>query len=100
MTNDQKPLPSIEELIGPKLTTAMERLEHDLSRRGGPAFPLGFIEIAGKTGFLVSGMTIRDYMASAVLPSLILRARPNSTATAIVQDAYKFADAMLRERDL
>jgi len=49
-----------------------------------------------KTGVAQIGMTLRDYLAAAALQGLLARgANPED----IPEQAYKYADAMLKERD-
>ena len=49
-----------------------------------------------KTGVAQIGMTLRDYLAAAALQGLIARGfNPED----IPENAYKYADAMLKERD-
>jgi hypothetical protein len=49
-----------------------------------------------KTGVAQIGMTLRDYLAAAALQGLIARGvNPES----IPQQAYEYADKMLKERD-
>lgn len=54
------------------------------TRQGGPAFP---------TGGYADGMTLRDYFAAAMLPSLVAHA-PQVAA----KRAYEYAEAMLYAR--
>ena len=45
-----------------------------------------------------SGMTLRDYFAGQVIPSLI--PDPQMSIKIQVEDAYRIADAMIKERSL
>ena len=49
-----------------------------------------------KTGVAQIGMTLRDYLAAAALQGLIARGANHED---IPEQAYKYADAMLKERD-
>ena len=60
---------------------------------GGPAFPIDH-DIPGLTG-----MSLRDYFAAAVLPSLLdMMDTKKDTTEMVVRSAYLVADAMLLER--
>jgi len=72
---------------------------------GGPAFP------ESCNGFIIPGMTLRDYFAAQALVGLIssqvwmIGAGKNyektgtSVSTNAAESAYEIADAMLKERD-
>jgi len=57
---------------------------------GGPAFPLN-------DPLKSTGMTLRDYFAAAALQAMDLTIQHTSLEYA--QDAYAFADAMLKARE-
>ena len=59
---------------------------------GGPAFP-----IVGK----FNGMSIRDYFAAAALQGLLISS-PDADCgmKGYVMDAYQYADAMLKAREV
>jgi len=69
---------------------------------GGPAFPTGELRSLNamheRYGNM-SGMTLRDYFAAAVVIGGIAHPRSNTDAIAHAQFAYEVADAMLAERD-
>lgn len=62
---------------------------------GGPAFPVP--KAVGEDGVVQAdahaGMSLRDYFAAKLLPSLLRGFQPDSAAVM----AYKYADAMLAE---
>lgn len=58
---------------------------------GGPAFPTTVDN--GPEGTI--GMTLRDYFAAKVMPSLLVLCSTNASAAL---EAYKIADAMLEAR--
>jgi hypothetical protein len=57
---------------------------------GGPAFPIDW-------GDYSKGMTLRDYFAIRVLPTLI--ANDQTDLNEDVRDAYMIADKMLKARE-
>ena len=66
---------------------------------GGPAFPASYYTDDGQWAKR-DGMTLRDYFAAKALQALI----PNSNGDDgelwdAAEDAYAYADAMLKERD-
>lgn len=64
---------------------------------GGPAFPLAQ---AKPDGWLVLGMSMRDYFASAALTGILASDDdPLSTCPEVAAAAYRSADAMLKERE-
>ncbi len=65
---------------------------------GGPAFP--FIDSASPLEH--PGMTLRDYFAAKAMQGICSSALLNVDvgATAIADNAYEIADAMLNERNL
>ena len=71
---------------------------------GGPAFP-GNKKVDFGDGHAeiqhTPGMTLRDYFAAKAMDALIVGYANHTTykIADIVFDAYKFADAMLKERD-
>ena len=70
---------------------------------GGPAFP-HLLKIQDGAGEVVQrlawfpGMTLRDWFAGQALVGAIM-AWPNDGAEFHAEEAYKRADAMLKERD-
>jgi len=73
-------------------------------RNGGPAFPVSnFWEHSSNKP--QDGMTLRDYFAAAAISGLVNCepvADENDTdapARQLAKDAYRVADAMLKERD-
>jgi len=48
---------------------------------------------------LMSGMTLRDYFATAAIQGLAERPIGDQACSYVAQTAYKLADAMLKERD-
>lgn len=63
---------------------------------GGPAFPQALTieeEFSGS-----QGMTLRDYFAAKALQGLIACPQIDGPCELIVADAYRYADAMLAER--
>jgi hypothetical protein len=67
---------------------------------GGPAFP-AFEHHAGYGQMLaVGGMTLRDYFAAKAMQSLILGLTGHDNEIPdTAEDAYEFADAMLKARE-
>ena len=70
---------------------------------GGTAFPL---VTSASGGYFESGMSLRDYFASLVLPHIIDQHRAIALAAGelieekhAVRSAYEYADLMLAERD-
>jgi len=63
---------------------------------GGPAFPSagGMAEIVSRMSQSDNGMSLRDYFAAAVLPSLL----DKHSYVYVAGHAYTIADAMLVER--
>jgi len=66
-------------------------------KTGGPAFPV----LSGGTHYdHDTGMTLRDYLAAAAMQGMLasgeLDTTPFSTAA---ENAYCYADAMLKERE-
>ena len=69
---------------------------------GGPAFP-GF-DPASETPKPLHGMSMRDWLAGQALAQLILAytqvyGSPKAAPDKIATEAYRFADAMLAERE-
>ena len=60
---------------------------------GGPAFPSTMTDDT----LHVPGMTLRDYFAAKALQGLVV-SEAGLTFKAVAEDAYKYADAMLAER--
>ena len=46
------------------------------------------------------GMSLRDYFAAAALTGILVGRKAPWTSKGTAQDAYKYADAMLLERDV
>jgi hypothetical protein len=67
---------------------------------GGPAFP-AFEHHAGYGQMLaVGGMTLRDYFAAKAMQSLILQSTgADFEIPDAAEDAYSYADAMLKARE-
>jgi hypothetical protein len=71
---------------------------------GGPAFPL-FAEYEHDSGAVVRefqfGMSLRDYFAAKALPAVIAGnfSRAFFGRDTSAQEAYEFADAMLKARE-
>ena len=64
---------------------------------GGPAFPVEYVADQGS-----EGMSLRDYFAGQSLGELVSGlSYPVSDvdAEAVAKDAYKLADAMIREKE-
>jgi hypothetical protein len=65
-----------------------------IDETGGPAFPLD-------RDCCNVGMTLRDYFAAKAMQAFLRNAKPEDTdapPSTWAQDAYTFADAMLKER--
>jgi hypothetical protein len=75
----------------------------DTPNDGGPAFPCQEEASTSFSGCPVtiqhSGMTLRDYFAAASLTSLIEGIKPHRTPENVAYWAYKYADAMVAERN-
>jgi hypothetical protein len=66
---------------------------------GGPAFPLHNHGVQ-TLGMHLSGMTLRDYFAAKAMQSLILGLTGHDNEIPdTAEDAYEFADAMLKARE-
>ena len=66
---------------------------------GGPAFPVQSIYIEDQETNS-QGMTLRDYFAAKAMQSLILGLTGHDNEIPdTAEDAYEFADAMLRARE-
>ena len=65
---------------------------------GGPAFPA---EINGPRGskLITPGMTLRDYFAAAALQGMLADYTRDSSTHDFAQYAYRYADAMIAERN-
>ncbi len=76
---------------------------------GGPAFPVstrpmdteeGYGHQDGATTWQYGGITVRDYFAAKILPALYADARVGRDwQNYVAQEAYRMADAMLKERE-
>ena len=64
---------------------------------GGPAFPYAFPDKPGDDFNVAFGMTLRDYFAAKAMQGLLSGTTTND-GLAIVKDAYKMADSMLKAR--
>ena len=60
---------------------------------GGPAFPAMRYEFGGED----DGMSLRDYFAAKAMQGMLMRGYGNIEHLPV--DAYKFADAMIAERE-
>lgn len=65
---------------------------------GGAAFPLSPAYLPQLDNINRSGMSLRDYFASAVVSNLA-RHYPNETVVEVAETAYMIADAMLMARE-
>lgn len=63
------------------------------NKTGGPAFP--FVEPSTAGYSIAVGMTLRDYFAATALPRVM---QDGKSFSAIAEDAYDMADAMLKAR--
>jgi hypothetical protein len=83
-----------------------EAFHDELMAAGGPAFP-STVELSDGSGFVYSGMTLRDYFAAKALPSAFAQyieyAEENGWhegwRDGVARDAYSMADAMLKARE-
>ena len=73
-------------------------------KTGGPAFPSN--NIHHQDGSIVLGMTLRDYFASKAMGRMIThdtiqwcQAHDQDVFEVIAKESYKYADAMLKERE-
>ena len=70
---------------------------------GGPAFPIAS-EFDERRGEMVRygtyGMSLRDYFAARAMASLMISAfgDPHMTPDVLAEEAYQWADAMLKAR--
>lgn len=62
----------------------------DAKNDGGPASPT-------PDGYVHPGMSLRDYFAAAALQGILARSPETNQMTA--EDAYGYADAMLKARE-
>ena len=78
-------------------------------KTGGPAFPTKYPALDPRASgfFTEDGMTLRDYFAAKVMAALITRVNDitgdyvtNATPEQGAEDAYRWADAMLRAREV
>lgn len=70
-------------------------------KTGGPAFPCEIIgiDMDGEYRKPFAGMTLRDYFAAkAMLGFLTLDMQDEYLASETAKEAYRYADAMLKER--
>lgn len=72
---------------------------------GGPAFPVADYdhqtfqeETMDETRRLLSGMSLRDYFAARAMQGFAADSQMEGTVEAIASLAYRWADAMLKER--
>jgi hypothetical protein len=71
-------------------------------KTGGPAFPLTEDAVNHRNkDFDMQGMTLRDYFAGQALPMVMQLNKSNMTIDWFgeAQEAYKYADAMLKARE-
>lgn len=68
-------------------------------KTGGPAFPTEGVVCSD--GILYEGMTLRDYFAAKAMQGMIARTNwgVEDDATDISNEAYGYADAMLKARE-
>lgn len=73
---------------------------------GGPAFPYSALEPDPETRQLVGsiyadshGMSLRDYFAAKALAAMVTNSETLGTAAQLAPIAYRYADAMLKERE-
>ena len=75
----------------------------DTPNDGGPAFPCEEQNMTSFSGCPVtiqhSGMTLRDYFAAAALQGMLADTQFNEPPFESSRIAYKYADAMLAERN-
>jgi hypothetical protein len=65
---------------------------------GGPAFP--GLHPSAECRFQDEGMTLRDYFAAKAMQSLVLMSTgEDNEIPDAAEDAYSYADAMLKARD-
>ena len=64
---------------------------------GGPAFPRQ--QHPGEYGYGEKGMSLRDYFAGQALAGLLAPSEGEGKCAYFAMMAYKFADAMLAERE-
>lgn len=80
------------------------------ANNGGPAFPQPIVDTRGNSGIVsaeemqVGGMTLRDYFAAKAMQGLIASHEEGywwkcNSYTMGARYSYRFADAMLKERD-
>ena len=83
----------------------MEIKHHWWAEHGGPAFPTAIPAGNGHEEIQFKGISVRDYYAAAALQGLCVNERffgamdQPSQKTQIVQKAFAYADAMLKERE-
>jgi len=86
-----------------------------MTKDGGPAFPVTPTDRSGQCGATEFGMSLRDYFAAAALQGLIaadseemccksiddagIERERVAYAEQFAKSAYRYADAMLRERE-
>lgn len=79
---------------------------------GGPAFPIGVLDISRKKSYLDGGMTLRDYFAGQALKGILSDATHLNTIAqrvtkggvpdlfeGVAKVACQYADAMIAERN-
>lgn len=64
------------------------------TNNGGPAFPANT-----NNAWCEPGMTLRDYFAAKAIQGLLAAPDTHGDFDVFAQNAYEFADAMLRARD-
>lgn len=67
---------------------------------GGPAFPVKGMPIDPDTYLNRPGISIRDYFAAAALQGSIACVGSGGDWNDFAKDAYKYADAMLKAREV
>lgn len=73
----------------------------DVRKTGGPAFPFNYVDADGLTQEAHPGMTLRDWFAGQALAGYMGHRwnRTEKLADDAAEEAYRLADAMLRERE-
>lgn len=56
------------------------------------------LEYAFPNDYRGNGMTLRDYFAAAAMQGMLSTCKKEASASLVANGAYRFADAMLKER--
>ena len=78
-----------------------ERAQMSKKDDGGPAFPLTGDAVSSENRqFVMQGMSLRDYFAKGAMESLMIGAFGDAymTPDVLAEEAYQWADAMIRAR--